>query len=165
MDTVYKDIGDVKKFIENLHGMKIGNVDIPTFFIPNWIGIMMQVDLGRKKVFILKEKEKTGLFALESVKKRILVTVDKGGYIGIGFVHGAFLSFFDFDDEWNYSHSGSSVTRLFTLILFQQLKEALFRKIIEQLNETKDEHNIAIAMARKAFEPFIPFLVADTLSK
>ena len=66
-------------------------------------------------------------------------------------------------DGGYHSESGEDISRLQAVILFDQLKEVIFAKILQKLRGGVGQHNETIAMVEKAMQPFIPFLVAEEL--
>ena len=65
---------------------------------------------------------------------------------------------------WSGSHEDRNIERVKALILFQQFKDELFARILQQLRRDLKSHEQVVEMVRQAFEPFIPFVVMDQLS-
>lgn len=162
----------VKDFAEELGKVEIKKIEIPKFFIPNWPkGVVVSGHLG-KKDYCVPVLESTNLLGWKTDRQGISFRINSNGAIVFKF-HGMFRRPV-FDKQWDfesysYIHWVSSdykknLSRLATLILFDKFKVEMLVKILALIESTVPVHNQVVDAVMKAFEPFIPFVVADQLS-
>jgi hypothetical protein len=71
---------------------------------------------------------------------------------------------YEYKIRWASSDYEKNLSRLATLILFDKFKVEVLAKILAELKSTVPVHNQVVDAVMKAFEPFIPFVVADQFS-
>jgi len=64
----------------------------------------------------------------------------------------------------NAEYGDPNLIRLRALVLFHQFKDEIFTLIIQKLKADLEGYNHVIEEVKRAFEPFVPFVVADALS-
>lgn len=151
---------EIEKFVEGVTRLKIESINVPVFRIPNWpkkeTGV--EINLGRVE-FLLPVETNMGMMKLKKQKRKIKVEI-----IYDGALH---LTVYDRlgreSETCESNHHNSHKSRLKALILFYQLRERIFTKIIQQLNEDLNAHDEVINLAKEAIETFVPSMVADKL--
>lgn len=153
-----KDLVDFKDFIEKLSEIEVEKMELPKFYIPNWPEeAEMTIELGKREYKRPRESKDTRFCVLVEGKRRISVEIDSGGNIGFT------IHYFNHSRSF-WSGAANKLSRLNALFLFHQFKEELFSVIMEKLKKDVKKHNRVIEEAKKAFEPFVPFLVVEKLS-
>lgn len=153
-----KSLQDLAKELE---GLKIEEVKIPEFGIPNWpeAADSVTVDLGKRSYLYPVKTDESGLLKLIEKHSGIQFTIDSGGELFFDFYGWSY--FFIQPEMCESSSTGDSMDRIRVLLLFEQFKEEIFSQVIQKLQEDLQDHNQVIEHVKKAFEPFIPFLPKD----
>ena len=168
-DLTQVSVGD---FAEELGKVEIKQMEIPKFSIPNWPKDVVVSGCLGKRDYCVPVLEKNELLGWQTGRHRISFYIKGNGAICFKF-NGLFgRPVFDeiCGDEyyerirWVSSDYGKNPSRLATLILFDKFKVEMLAKILAELKSTVPIHNQVVDAVMKAFEPFIPFVVADQLS-
>lgn len=171
---------DAMDLLSQMKGLEIKNTDVPKFTMPYWPkGVLINGYLG-KRDYRVPSLQDNGLLSWHTGRHEISFLVDVKGAIRFDFL-GAFKRFRDFpvfDRElchgeygstyhrpvyWACSDHDKSTSRLGALILFDQFKTEVLLKVLAEVKSSS--HNDVAGMITKAFEPFVPFAVADLLSE
>ena len=162
----------VRDFAEELGKVEIKQVIIPVFLIPNWPKeVVLKGHLGRKD-YCVPILDDNGLLTWKTGRHGISFRINEYGTITFSF-HGFFgkpvfgtESAFDGYKKihWASSNHIKNSSRLATLVLFDRFKVEILTKILSDLKVSVPVHNQVVDAVTKAFEPFIPFVVADQLS-
>ena len=169
-------VGDIA---EELTKLEVKEMEIPIFVIPNWPkDFDMRGQLGKRdyRVPVLQNVD-SGLLKWHIGRNKISFLVSKDGSIRFkfhGFSRPTFdygIFFFQKEKEWYYrsrhwvsSDYPKNLSRLATVALFDQFRVDIFLKILPELKNNSQIHNQVVEEVKKAFEPFIPFIVMDQLS-
>lgn len=169
----------VRDIAEELTKLEVKEVEIPIFSISNWPKDFDVSDqLGKKDYHVPVLQDGGGsLLKWHIGRNKISFQVHKDGSIrfkfhGFGrptFDRGAFFS--QRHKEWYYgsrhwvsSDYDKNLSRLATVVLFDQFKVDIFLRVLPELKNNSQIHNQVIEEVKKAFEPFIPFIVLDQLT-
>lgn len=171
---------DAMDLLSQMKSLEIKNTDIPKFTMPYWPkGVLVNGYLG-KRGYRAPSLQDSGLLSWQTGRHKISFLVDVKGAIRFDF-HGRFKGLRDFpvfDRElchgayghiyhepvyWACSDHDKNTSRLGALILFDQFKTEVLLKVLAEIKNSS--HNDVAGMITKAFEPFVPFAVADMLSE
>lgn len=171
---------DAMDLLNQMKDLEIKNTDVPKFTMPYWPkGVLINGYLG-KKDYRAPSLQDNGLLSWQIGRHKISFLVDVKGAIRFDFL-GSFKRFRDFpvfDRElchgdygstyhrpvyWACSDHDKNTSRLGALILFNQFKTEVLLKVLAEIKSSS--HNDVAGMITKAFEPFVPFAVADMLSE
>ena len=162
----------VRDFIEELGKVEIKQIEIPKFSIPNWPkDVVVQGHLG-KRDYCVPIPDNNDLLGWRTGRHGISFGINGKGAIQFNF-HGLFgRPVFDLIDYaypfqyiyWVSSDYKKNLSRLATLVLLDRFKVEMLAKILSELRASVPVHNQVVDAVMKAFEPFIPFVVADQLS-
>lgn len=176
-------IDTIDDFIKEIEFLDIKNITVPLFSIPNWpqnadVGFQLG-EASIKKDFLGRDTNEphydfldcmliscdgpAGLFKIEKHKSQVRVRIVKSGeiYFSVKHKNGDKRSFRSFVHE----KEAYSSDRMQALFLFHQFKAIILTRAIEELRKGTEEHNTVSILIEKAFEPFIPYCVADILGK
>ena len=169
-DTLQASIGDLA---EELKKVGIKDIQLPAFFIPNWPkGVFLKGYLG-KRDYCVPVLGSDNLMGWHTGRHGISFWIERDGEIGFEF-HGLFgRPVFDemigpevtHKVRWVRSDYPRTLSRIATLVLFDAFKGDVFAKVLAELKSAAPVHNRVADAVMKAFEPFIPSLVADRLSE
>lgn len=160
-----KTIEIISDFMENLASLDIQSVEVPYLYIPNWPKEVTIIIKLFKKKFMLPVKDKaTNLFTQKKIRRNLTFTIYETGEMEFNF------------DRWYEQgcHVYCSATRdnysinekrIIFLLILRQFQKEVFSKTIKAISLKMEEHNEIIEKAKKALEPFMPFIVADALSE
>ena len=154
---------NLKGFAEELEKLEIKEVEIPKLYIPNWpkAAKRVEIKLGRREFLFPTPISNTGLLRLVPVRKKITFWFHENGKFNVVWSVG----WWSLDSDTSFgSDEYNNLERVQAVILFQQFKEELFTKVVQQLRAQLGYHNEVVEVVRQAFEPFIPFVVLDQLS-
>lgn len=173
-------LSNAMDLLDQIRELEIKDVDIPKFTMPYWPkGVLIHGYLG-KRDYRVPALQRNGLLSWSTGRQKISFLINVKGAIRfdfIGMVKG-FRNFPVFDKEICYGNYGRSyyrpaywacsdhdqnISRLGALILFDQFKDEVLFKVLEEIKNSN--HNDVAHMIKKTFEPFVPFAVADMLSK
>lgn len=158
-------IESISDFIKNLDSLDIYSIEIPPLYIPNWPKeAKIIIKLFNKKFMLPIRDKKTNLFTQKKIRRNLIFKIYETGEMEFNF------------DRWydrvyhiyysaNRDDRGKNETRIIFLLILRQFQKEVFSKIIEAISLKMEEHNEIIEKAKKALEPFMPFIVADALSK
>ena len=167
----------VPGMVEELERIGVKGITTPPFGIPNWPkGVVVDGKLGYRR-YRVPVMGTDGLMKWQSGVKRISFSILGDGMIKFQF-HGIRLPHFIY---WHAHHQSKknfacgvhevysgeldAPGRVACLILFERFRGDIFAHIVEHLEQYAPVHNEVLAAAAKAFEPFVPYAVADELSK
>ena len=172
----------VMDLVDQIKELQIDSTDVPKFTVPYWPkGLLINGYLGKRDYRVPTLRE-SGMLSWKVGRNKISFLVDVKGAIRFDF-HGPFKgwrSFPVFDIElcpgsyygrvpyhkliyWACSDHDKNTSRLGALVLFDQFKLEILAKVLSEIKGSN--HNDIAGMIQKAFEPFVPFAVADMLSQ
>lgn len=156
-----ENLADLKSFLERLSKIEIeGLGEIPKFYLPDWPEeTKVKFKLGRRKYTYIRQSRKTDLYELAKGWRKITVDIYGCGKVVFS------IEYFNCEPERYYSDARDRLDRASALLMFCRFKEEIFRKAIKIIEGDVKKQKKAKAMVRKAFEPFIPGLAAEKLSK
>lgn len=178
MDLTSLTSMSVGGIVEELIKLKLEGkeLEIPKFVIPNWpSGVVVHGYLGRRdyRVPVLQENN---LLKWRTGRHKISFRVTGEGVIGFCF-HFSFgrrrpvfdiqygIEYFDQKIRYVSSDYYKNSSRIATVMLFDQFKVDVFLRVISELENNFLIHNQVVEEVKKAFEPFMPFIVMDQLTK
>lgn len=166
--------------INQIRGLEIKDIHVPKFTMPYWPkGVSINGYLG-KRDYRAPSLQDNGLLSWKTGRHKISFMVDVKGAIRFDFI-GSFKGFRDFPvfykelcyggygstnerrAYWACSDHDINTSRLGALILFDQFKTDVLLKVLKEIKNSN--HNEVAGVITKAFEPFVPFAVADMLSE
>ncbi|MBI2120715.1 MAG: hypothetical protein HYT94_03785 [Parcubacteria group bacterium] len=166
------NLGDLGVFVEALEELKIKTPDVPkNLKIPNWpeAAGAVTISLGRRECVFPTQSVHTAMFRMDKETFMVTFNLRKNGTFAFRLM--VFVpNFFKGEHLEDYSHHSTETDsyydlyRMQALVLFHQFQEEICAKLIEKLKADLPEHDRTMEMVEKAMAPFIPFLVADTLS-
>lgn len=165
----------VREFAKELEQLSIKETEIPKLVIPNWPkGFSAQINLGKRNYLYAMTTHKTGMLKLIRYRHKLFCQIgndeqNKRNGIFSFSLKGLFKPMHPSGYSMNYyanngSNSDSNVERIRALLLFYQFKADIFSGALKQLKVDLPCHNRVADEIARAFEPFIPFIVADTLT-
>lgn len=169
----------LRDIAEELTKFEVKEVKVPIFNIPNWpkdFDISGQLGKRDYRVPVLHDSS-SGLLEWYISRNKISFRISKDGSIRFKF-HGFNRPTFDYghfffskEKKWYYGsrHWASSdyeknLSRLATVVLFDQFKVDILLRILPELKNSSQIHNQIAEEVKKTFEPFIPFIVLDKLT-
>lgn len=167
----------VRDFAEELGKIEIKKIEIPKFSIPNWPkDVAVSGHLG-KRDYCIPVQGSDNLLAWKTGRHRISFMIDSAGMITFKFAGIGRPKFYEKHEVCQYGGCGmdlmplccsgnteNALARITALILFDRFKVEVLAKILVELKSTVPVHNQVVDAVMKAFEPFIPFVVADQFS-
>ncbi len=173
MDLISLPSMSVRDIAEELTRLEVEELEIPKFAIPNWpSGVVVSGNLG-KRDYRVPVLQGNNLLQWKTGRHKISFWVTDKGVIGFRFHFSFGKRRPTFDEKYgpeSYSRIRyvtsdyeKNPSRLATVILFDQFKVDVLLKILPELKNNSQIHNQVIEEAKKAFEPFIPFVVLDQL--
>ncbi|MBI2120714.1 MAG: hypothetical protein HYT94_03780 [Parcubacteria group bacterium] len=166
MNVAKQTEASVKNFAEALEGIEITAYEIPKFYMPNWPkGVKVEGNLGRRKCRFPRVQN-MNLLEWKTEAGNLHFRIDTDGSIVFEFKCSLIRIIFmdEYTDLAGMSDSSGSCKRAAAAVLFDLFKGEMFSITISKLRESAEIHNEVADKAMKAFEPFVPFAVADTLS-
>lgn len=169
-------VSDLLGSTDAIKDLAIQDIEVPKFYIPNWPkNCTVNGDLGRRK-YRVPAIQKNGLLAWKEGKCRVSFSIDKQGVIIFAF-HGLWgkpvfdqeTTYGDYgtprmvDVHWASSNHDKNISRLGALMLFNQFRSNIISMAISDINA--QTHNDVVEQVKTAFEPFVPYAVADRLAE
>ena len=174
MDLTSLTSMSVRDIAEELTKLEIKELEIPKFAIPNWPpGVAVRGHLGKRdyRVLILQENN---LLKWRTGRHKISFWVTDKGVIGFQFHFSFGRRRPIFDEKYGIeastpihyvsSYYEKNLSRLATVILFDQFKYDILFRMLSELKNNSNINNQVIEEVKKAFEPFVPFVVLDQLA-
>lgn len=164
----------IRDIAEELTKLEVKELEIPKFAIPNWPpGVVVKGQLG-KRDYRVPVLQGNNLLKWRTGRHKISFWVTDKGVIGFRF-HFSFGSRRPtFDKKYGSepysriryvsSDYKKNLSRLATVILFDQFKVDVLLRVLPELKNNSQIHNQVIEEVKKAFEPFVPFIVLDQLT-
>ena len=171
MDLNQQTQVSIGRLAEDLAGIEVEKISIPKFGIPNWPkDVTVEFKLG-KVAYTVPLCGDDGLLYLKTGTHRIFCRVNRNGSLYFhfsGFGKPAFGYQGTYDGGYTVrevsSHDEQPHYRVAALMLFEQFRSVIGFRAIAHLKAAVPQHNEIVHAAAKAFEPFVPFIVADQLS-
>ena len=172
---------DLVGLLDSLKNEALKVIEVPKFRIPFWPkGLMCISDLG-KRGYRVPSEDSNGLLSWKKGKHKISFVVGVDGEIRFEFrgmfkqwrkfpvfssvqVSDGYRGYYDSPVyQASSDHDSSNISRLGALELFDQFKVEILSLALETIRTS--EHKEGAESVKKAFEPFVPFVVADMLLK
>ena len=176
-NAIYDSVTDL---VDQIKELQIDSTDVPKFTVPYWPkGLLINGYLGKRDYRVPTLRE-SGLLSWKVGRNKISFLVDVKGAIRFDFqgpfkgwrsfpvfdrelCHGDFGTTYHKPVYWACSDHDKNTSRLGALVLFDQFKLEILAKVLSEIRGSN--HNDIAGMIQKAFEPFVPFAVADMLSQ
>ena len=164
---------------EEFSGIEFQDIYVPKFKIPNWPkGVGISLKLSKRPYHIPVESD--GKYLWYRNKHRLFVEITGEGFIRFQFLravlglrpaqfcgsyasNGYTVSWLDVGHYWVDSGADDLPRRLPALMLFDQFKVNILLELVSKLKNDSAIHNQVVEEVKKAFEPFVPFVVMDQL--
>ncbi len=156
------NVEELQDFVDELSKYPPEKIDVPGFSIPDFPEeVEVKMRLGWRSFLLPIRSKDTELMVLKKCTAYLWFGIDKKGIIG-------FSGKIPFVPAWNRFKCDSSDTfdpflRIQSIVLFDQFKEEMFGKTIRSLKLDTDSQKELVAHVTRAFEPFIPYHVANKL--
>ena len=152
------DLGEMNGLLNEINEIEVDDIHVPNKIrIPFWPEVCgkMEADLGERDFYYPVNGATSGLLRFEYRTDRIVFVVEMDGTFD--FKIGRYqTSRGVFHDE--------KIGRARTLLLFHQFKMEIFAKLIAQIKTDLPGHVQVLERVKRAFDPFLPYSIADIMS-